>query len=351
MPARDTLVSVIIPACNAGKYISETLDSARTQTHAALEIVVVDDGSTDQTPGIVEQAARLDERIVLLRQQRRGVAAARNRGIEHARGEWIAPLDADDAWYPEKIEKQLRAAALDGKRAGLVYAWTQVTSEEGVPLFQMRSDWQGDAFLPLVMCNIVGHGSCPLIHRSCFEDVGGYDTTFFPRDAQGCEDWDLYLRVARKHCFAVAREILVRYRMATDSMSMRHHAMERSYRFMRSNLLAAVPGLPRRLVEWSESAFYIRMASSARKSGDFGHGLRCLMRSCASNPLRLQQAATYRLLAALLLRRLPRSSQTGPLPPSDLSAGNRQRIYDWRQKRIIAEAESWWNKSAGRPVV
>src|SRR5438045_2856629 len=94
------LVTVIVPAYNAGVTIGATLDSIRAQTHTNLEVLVIDDGSTDATAKIVQRHASVDPRIRLIRQSNEGVAAPRNRGIAEARGEYLAPIDADALWRP-----------------------------------------------------------------------------------------------------------------------------------------------------------------------------------------------------------------------------------------------------------
>src|SRR5689334_11448209 len=103
----DVVVSVVVPAHNAERTLEETLRSAMAQTVSAIEIVVVDDGSEDGTREIVARLAALDGRIRLVRSANAGVASARNLGIRHARGRFVAPLDADDIWHPAKLEKQL----------------------------------------------------------------------------------------------------------------------------------------------------------------------------------------------------------------------------------------------------
>src|SRR5439155_4413373 len=102
------LVTVVIAAFNAMAHIEETCLSALRQTYRSLEVIVVDDGSTDETSRIVQRLAASDSRVRLIRQQNRGVAAARNAGIAAASGEFIAPLDADDLWDSTKIERQVR---------------------------------------------------------------------------------------------------------------------------------------------------------------------------------------------------------------------------------------------------
>jgi glycosyltransferase involved in cell wall biosynthesis len=116
------LVSVIIPAYNAEVFIERTLDSVLAQTYKNIEALVIDDGSTDKTHEIVELVAQLDPRVILLKQQNAGVAAVRNLGIEKSHGEYIAPIDADDIWYPQKLGKQVKCMLKGGSSVGLFYA-------------------------------------------------------------------------------------------------------------------------------------------------------------------------------------------------------------------------------------
>lgn len=127
---RQALCSVIVPAYRSEKYIAACIASVQAQTFRDLEIVVVDDASEDYTGQIVQQMAKEDERIRYLRQEaNRGVAAARNRGVEEAAGEWIALLDSDDAWLPEKLEKQLVLQQQSG--AELIYTGAQCMDCDG----------------------------------------------------------------------------------------------------------------------------------------------------------------------------------------------------------------------------
>ena len=128
-PDGSELVSVVIPTYNAAATIGETLDSVRAQTHRRLDIVVVDDGSTDRTPEIVRAHAAQDGRVRLLQQANAGVAAARNAAIAAGQGEFIAPIDADDLWRRDKIERQLGALQRGGGRVGLVYTWSMLIDE------------------------------------------------------------------------------------------------------------------------------------------------------------------------------------------------------------------------------
>lgn len=107
------LVSVIIPAYNAEFFIEKTLNSVLSQTYKNIEVLVVDDGSQDRTAEIITSIAKIDSRVFLLQQSNAGVAAARNLAINKCRGEYIAPIDADDIWYPQNLEKQVQCMLQD----------------------------------------------------------------------------------------------------------------------------------------------------------------------------------------------------------------------------------------------
>ena len=120
-------VSVIIPAYNRAHYIREAIESALQQSHRPLEIIVVDDGSTDETPQIL---ATYSEPVRVFRQVNQGVAAARNLGVSHARGEYVAFLDSDDLWHPEKLEKQIERFEADPE-LGLVHCGMETFNDAG----------------------------------------------------------------------------------------------------------------------------------------------------------------------------------------------------------------------------
>jgi glycosyltransferase involved in cell wall biosynthesis len=120
MSTLGPLVSVVIPAYNSEGTISSTLESVLEQTYGNLDVVVIDDGSTDATPKNV-RAFFSDPRVRLIQQTNQGVVAARNPGVQETRGEFVAPCDADDLWHPTKIEKQMKVMHAGGEELALVY--------------------------------------------------------------------------------------------------------------------------------------------------------------------------------------------------------------------------------------
>jgi glycosyltransferase involved in cell wall biosynthesis len=162
-------VSVVVPVHNGERFLSEAIDSVRAQRHEALEIVVVDDGSTDGTPEVITSLRGGDLRSI--RQENRGPAAARNRGIELARGDVIGFLDADDVWSPGSLG--LRLAHIDGAPpADIVIGWHRYLRE--VP----SSDGKPDA-QELGPIGFFFHFSAALVRRSVFETVGPIDESMW----------------------------------------------------------------------------------------------------------------------------------------------------------------------------
>jgi glycosyltransferase involved in cell wall biosynthesis len=214
------LVSTVIPAFNAAATIDETIRSVRAQTHRNLEIIVVDDGSTDATPQVVQRHIAEDERIRLIQQPNSGVAAARNRGIREANGAYIAPIDADDLWRPEKIEKQMAALHRGAGSVGLVYTWSARIDADSRIFDQSPGARHAGMVTHEICCsNFIGNGSAVLMPKSVLEEAGGYDPSLRARLAEGVEDWLLYFRIATRHAFAVVPEHLTGYRCLPTSMS------------------------------------------------------------------------------------------------------------------------------------
>jgi glycosyltransferase involved in cell wall biosynthesis len=235
MPPSE-LVSVVVPAYNSARTLDATLRSARGQSHGTLEIIVVDDGSVDDTAAIVEQQAAEDRRVRLIRQANAGVSAARNAGAAAAQGVFIAPLDADDLWADRKIEKQV-AIFNDDPELGLVYCWFALIDGDDRILKVATPEEQGWLFERLCAGNIIGNGSSPLIRRSAFDDVGGYDARGQGKLIQGCEDWELYVNIAERHKVGLVREALVGYRQIDGRLSTRPKRMLQAHdRVMRSFL-------------------------------------------------------------------------------------------------------------------
>lgn len=264
------LVSVIIPAYNAEGFIEKTLLSVLSQTYDNIEVVVVDDGSRDRTAEIVKSFAQQDRRIIFLQQSNAGVAAARNLAIEKSSGEYIAPIDADDIWYPQNLEKQVQCMLNSESSVGLVYSWSlDIDREDLLTGGFYNSTIEGEVYKPLIYKYFIGNASSSLIRRVCLEKVGGYNCQLKAENAQGCEDWDLYLRIAEYYQFKVVPEFLVGYRQITSSMSSNCAEMAKSHALIMADIRQRHPEIVPSIYNWSSSKFYIYFASKNKQSKNY----------------------------------------------------------------------------------
>ena len=260
-------MSVIIPAYNAACYVERTLASVLSQTHQNLEVLVVDDGSQDETPAIVRCWAERDPRVRLIQQANGGVAIARNTGIAQAQGEFIAPVDADDIWYAENLELQVKRLLEAGPQAGVCYGWSVDIDEHDQPNGGFRAATiEGPVYRSMLCHNFLGNASSTVIRRSALEEIGGYDASLKQRQAQGCEDWDLYLRLAEKYEYCVAPAFLIGYRKTDAAMSGDYRQMGRSQGLMLDAVQQSHPEIPGALYRLSRSSFYMYLARQSQLS-------------------------------------------------------------------------------------
>lgn len=215
-------VSVIIPNYNYGRYLAETLESVFAQTLSPHEVIVIDDGSTDNTSEVLSSYG---ERIRVIHQQNRGVAAARNAGVELASGELVAFLDADDIWLPRKLERQLERFVAD-PGLGLVFCGGEEIDAKGVLLGRPRVDgmegWIANEILLFERPAVLMPGSGALVPRRIFEEVGGFDGRLPPS-----EDWDVSYRIACRYKVGFVPEVLLQYRIHGTNSHMNIRRMER----------------------------------------------------------------------------------------------------------------------------
>ncbi len=211
---RKPLVSVVIPAYNAAKYIGETLESVRAQTFRDHEIIVVDDGSADNSLDI---AAGFGS-IVCLRQPNRGAAAARNAGIRAARGEYIAFLDADDLWLPGKLEKQMAYLEANPGKAWIysdALVFESATNRTICRIGARTRLHEGAVLQPLLLRSFIPSAT-PVVKRDALFAANLFDES---PERRVIEDWCLWLRLAARHPVALLDEPLARIRLHGENSS------------------------------------------------------------------------------------------------------------------------------------
>lgn len=284
----DELISVIIPAYNAEDFIDEALSSALAQTYPHFEIIVVDDGSHDRTADVVKARADQDSRIRLITQENSGVAAARNLAIRQARGNFIAPLDADDLWHSDKLERQFDKMRTGGQSVGLVYTWCSTIDADGRVIKRGASNaiTVGWAYESLLYFNFIVSASVPLIRKECLVEVGGYDENLRARGAEGCEDLQLYLDIAEKWKISVVPAFLVGYRMTANSMTRNVQKMKRSHELVLADAKSRHPEVSEKIFRWSRGFNSRWMGVAALKHCQTGLAIELLGKAIINDPER-----------------------------------------------------------------
>lgn len=194
----EKYVSIILPTYNRAHSIVKSIESILHQTYPYLELLVIDDGSSDHTEEIVTEIAASDSRVCYYKQpQNRGVAAARNEGIRQAQYGYIAFQDSDDVWKEDKLEKQMRVFD-DQPKIGMVYCPFEGEKQDGtkvrIPSSSMGiENLQGNMYRLLMQRNVIDAPTV-VIRKECLDKVGGFDETL-----TCLEDWELFLRIAKEY--------------------------------------------------------------------------------------------------------------------------------------------------------
>ena len=294
-------ISVIVPAYNAECTIVETVESVQRQTFSDFELILINDGSTDRTLEVLN--AFKDQRLKIFSYENAGVSVARNRGIAHATGEFIAFLDADDLWAPNKLELQL-AALKKHLAAGVAYSWTQIMDEQGKSLHTLDPVFfEGNVYGELLLWNFLYSGSNPLVRKQALEAAGEFDPTL----THG-EDWEFYLRLAASWPFVVVPEPQIFYRQTSSSASSKIDVMERAVLRAIEKVFFVAPAELQTLKNHSLANFYQFLAHLylKRVAGVFGakQAEQKLQRAIRAYPNILLDKKTQVLAIKLLLIRL-----------------------------------------------
>ncbi|KAB0668519.1 glycosyltransferase [Oryzomonas sagensis] len=215
------LVSVIIPTYNGTRYLLQSVQSVLDQTYPRFEIIVVDDGSSQDIRSVL---APVSDRVIYLRQDNAGCGAARNLGLSAANGSYVAFIDDDDQWLPGNLESLVRT--IEGEpNCALVYSYPSLIDEHGRDIVNERpsSMPSGDVYLEFLRRNRINTPSVTLLRKSCLVEAGLFNQDIL------CEDYELWLRIARKFRIVFCAEKLVCYRLRAGSLSKRYDEMLDGY--------------------------------------------------------------------------------------------------------------------------
>jgi glycosyltransferase involved in cell wall biosynthesis len=322
-------VSVIIPAYNAASTIRATIRSVQRQTLQDFEIVVIDDGCTDDTVQQVETIG--DERIALYSYANGGLPAARNRGIGRARGNYLAFLDADDLWSSQKLESHV--ALLDQRReVGAVYSWScTIDAQDRVLGAHHASSWEGDVYARLLRAFFIGNASNAIVRRGAVDAVGLFDESL-----DRGEDWEFLTRLASRWPFVAVRDYQVFYRQRDGSISSDVERMRDGLFVACEKMFAAAPAGLQHLKITSLANIHIYAARSylTRKTDhkSLGDAARSLLTVLRLQPRLLLDSTGVRLCLRWLIAAL--------LSPQ-AAASAAHWYHRSRLTRHLPEADPW----------
>ncbi len=329
MPSRGVTprISVIIPYYNSAWSIERTLLSVVAQRYRDFELILVDDGSSDDVSSLL---APFGDAIRLVRQENRGLAGARNRGVSESLGIFVAPLDADDMWHPNFLGTMV--AALDAAPlAPFAFADSYRIDERDRILRdrELAGAPQVD-FAGLISLNTVRSGSGAVFRRDSLLAVGGYDESLHQRSAQGAEDWKLLIQLSAIAPPAHVPQQLIAYRLVERSMSQgRPEQQLQAIETVIADLRGAYPSAPAQLFRDGRTMMIAWLLPAFLRKRDYVAALRQGIRAYIVNPLwwrnrnlRLAHAAWVR---AVLEARGPATAQPPPL--AELEEGGERPFH------------------------
>lgn len=286
------LVSVIIPNYNYANYVREAIDSVLDQTYENVEIIVVDDGSKDGSKEILESYGN---KIKAVFQENAGVSKARNNGVEQSKGEYLAFLDADDIWLPEKIEKQVELFEKD-KSLGLVHVGVEDIDKNGDVIETILNGLSGSVsheFLLFERAVVLGGGSGMMIPRKVFDNIGGFDLELLTS-----ADWDICYHICRRYEIGFVPKVLLRYRIHGSNMHGNITRMEREMLYAYEKAFKDEAEDVQNLKRKAYGNLHQVLAGSYYRAGQYSDFVRHTLKSIYLKP------SNFAYFAAFPLRRL-----------------------------------------------
>jgi len=274
------LISVIIPCFNAENTLWETVQSVQLQSYKNSEIIIINDGSTDKSAELAEQLAK-EKRIHVIHKPNGGVSTARNCGVNAAKGEYIAFLDADDIWHKDKLQAQLHFLK-QNKSIGVCYSRVRFTSPSGKSLHQYSAIPNKPlTAVDLLVENHLCTSSNIMCRKQIFIDSGGFDTSM-----SYAEDQEWLIRVALKTQWKIAgvSEVLLDYRTQTNSLSSSLNKMEQGWQTLIKKIACYEPEFINNHYQKAQAVYLRYLARRALRQGEPAiTGLKYLYRAIKSD--------------------------------------------------------------------
>lgn len=309
-------VSVIVPVYQVEKYIAVTVESVLQQTYKEFELLIIDDGSPDKSVEICQQFT--DSRIKIIRQENRGLAGARNTGIRHAQGEYLAFLDSDDLWLPEKLEKHIEHLK-NSPAVGISFCPSAFIDEVGQPRGTFSKPKLKDIEPSILLRdNPIGNGSAPVVRRAALEGIkyqdnlyGTVEDFYFDESLRQAEDLDCWLRIAIQTNWQIEGipEALTLYRVNSGGLSA---GLLKQLKYLEKVIEKTRSYAPELIIQWElpVKAYHLRyLARSAVRLQDGSMAIQLIHRSLAADwhILREEPSRTLMtLIAVYLLWLLPK---------------------------------------------
>ncbi|MCT7981119.1 glycosyltransferase family 2 protein [Laspinema olomoucense] len=332
------LISVIVPVYNLEQYIVETIQSVLAQTYKHFELIVIDDGSTDKTPEICEEFQ--EPKLKLIRQRNKGANAARNAGVRAAKGDYIAFLDGDDLWFPEKLAKHIEHLE-QSPEVGISYSQSAFIDEAGNPMGLYQMPKLTDITVRDVLCrNPISNGSCAVLRQEVFEGIkfqddlyGTAEDFYWDERLQGSQDLDCWFRIALKTDWKMEGipEILTLYRVNSHGLSANLLKKQESWEQVMEKTREYAPD---EVAQWENPARAYHLRYLARRAVTLRDGMTALKlcrQAIATHPqmvLEEPKRTGVTLVAATILSVLPT-----PIYQQLEDLG--MKVGGWFQKRQI----------------
>ncbi|XWN36507.1 MAG: glycosyltransferase [Balneola sp.] len=271
------LVSIITPVYNGEDFLDRSIKSVLSQTHQNWELLLIDDGSVDDSIRVIERYLS-DERIKLLKNESNsGIPATRNKGIENSGGEYIALLDQDDEWFPDKLQKQVQIFNEQGNIYGLIYSNLEVRYDNGDVTERKKEIEPAAAIsenLELMLLRNLISSPTVLIKKEVLDEVGLFDNSI----KWGGDDYDLWIRIAHKYKFFYIDEVLsIRYEhqqnYSADKKRMMFRTIELAEKYIRE--FGVNPDIKKRL----RSNHYYRFGIESLKKKEVLTGINYILKS------------------------------------------------------------------------
>lgn len=279
---KDPDISIIVPVLDGERYIKDAIKSAQNQSYKDYEMIVIDGSSTDSTLSIVNELAKEDKRITVVNQLKPGLAVAQNCGVSLAKGEYVAFLEADDLWHPDKLELQLECLK-SNPNIGLVSCYSVVINENGYLMgWQLGVNVNGMVYEKVIERNPISTCSIPMIRRKYLKEIGLFD-----EQVRYVDDAEMWIRFAKKFPIATIPKALVGYRRWTSNRSKDYKGMIIDGESVLNRVFENDPGLSKKFYNFCISRNASTITGMCIIDGEYKEAKEHLMYSLSKSKIAL----------------------------------------------------------------